>query len=136
MQTLRKQLSDSTDTRQLPESIVDSLSEQDRMFMDELYSYMDKRIAIQELNVATISRDLLISQSKLTYKLKELTGETPGAFIRHYKLNRAAQLLKEGECNVSEIATMTGFATAAHFTVAFKKQFGVSPSTWQPDSTQ
>ena len=136
VQTLRKQLRDSTNTRQLPESIVDSLSEQDRIFMDELYSYMDKRIAIQELNVATISRDLLISQSKLTYKLKELTGETPGTFIRHYKLNRAVQLLKEGECNVSEIATMTGFATAAHFTVAFKKQFGVSPSTWQPDSTQ
>ncbi len=136
VQTLRQQLSDSTDTRQLPESLVDSLSEQDRMFMDELYNYMEKRIALQELNVASISRDLLISQSKLAYKLKELTGETPGAFIRHYKLNRAAQLLKEGQYNVTEIAAMTGFATAAHFTVAFKKQFGVSPSSWQPDCTQ
>ena len=130
VQTLRQRLSDSTDTHHLPANVVDTLSEQDRKFMDELYNYMEKRISMQELNVATISRDLLISQSKLAYKLKELTGETPGAFIRHYKLNRAAQLLKEGEYNVSEIATMTGFATAAHFTVAFKKQFGVSPSTW------
>ncbi len=134
VQTLRRQLTASTDTDQLPESVADTLSAQDRQFMDDLYSYMEKRIAMQELNVATISRDLLISQSKFSYKLKELTGETPGAFIRHYKLNRAAQLLKEGKYNVSEIATITGFATAAHFTVAFKKQFGVSPSSWCPAS--
>lgn len=131
MQTLRQRLSESTETEALATSVADSLSEQDRKFMDELYALMEKRAAEFDLNVATISHDLLISQSKFTYKLKELTGETPGNFFRKYKLNKAAQLLREGKYTASEIATMVGFSTAAHFSVAFKKQFGVSPSDYK-----
>ena len=91
---------------------------------------MEKRAAEYDLNVATVCHDLLISQSKFTYKLKELTGDTPGVFFTKYKLNKAAHLLKEGKYNISEIASLVGFNTAAHFSVAFKKQFGVSPSDY------
>ncbi len=125
--TIRRRLGESTETKELS----DALSDEDRRFMDELYALMEKRAAEMELNVQTICRDLLISQSKFNYKLKELTGDTPGVFFRKYKLNRAAQYLKEGKMTVSEIAIATGFATAAHFSVAFKKQFGVSPSEYQ-----
>lgn len=128
LNTLRKRLGESTDTKTLTEITEKVLSEQDRKFMDELYALMEKRAAELDLNVATVCHDLLISQSKFNYKLKQLTGDTPGAFFRKYKLNKAAQLLKEGKYNASEIAVMVGFGTAAHFSVAFKKQFGVSPS--------
>ncbi len=109
----------------------DGLSEQDRNFMDKLYELMEKHIAEQTLSVPTISHELLISHSKFNYKLKELTGETPGSFFRKFKLNRAAKLLREGKYNVSEVAMMTGFGTVSYFSVAFKKQFGVSPSEYK-----
>ncbi len=131
MRLLRQRLGESTDTDDLSPAVADTLSPQDRKFMDELYSLMEKRSAEQELNVSTVSHDLLISQSKFNYKLKQLTGETPGTFFRKYKLNKAAQWLKEGTYNVSEVAVKTGFSTAAHFSVAFKKQFGVSPSDYR-----
>ncbi len=131
VQALRKRLGESTETETLSEQEADTLSEQDRKFMDELYGLMEKRLAEMDLNVATICHDLLISQSKFNYKLKELTGDTPGTFFRRYKLNKAAKLLHEGLYSVSEIAVMTGFSTAAHFTVAFKRQFGVTPSEYQ-----
>lgn len=134
MRTLRQRLGESTETDKLSASVADTLSEQDRKFMDELYALMEKRSAEMELNVATICRDLLISQSKFNYKLKELTGETPGSFFRRYKLNKAAEWLKEGKYPISEVAVMTGFSTAAHFSVAFKKQFGVSPSEFTSSS--
>jgi len=131
VQTLRQRLGETTETESLSASVADTLSEQDRKFMDELYDLMEKRSAEMELNVSTICHDLLISQSKFNYKLKELTGETPGSFFRKYKLNKAAKMLHEGKYNISEIAVLTGFSTAAHFSVAFKKQFGVSPSDYQ-----
>ena len=124
--TIRRRLGESTET----EELSDALSEEDRRFMDELYRLMGKRAAEMELNVQTICHDLLISQSKFNYKLKELTGDTPGVFFRKYKLNKAAKYLKDGKMTISEIAIATGFATAAHFSVAFKKQFGVSPSEY------
>lgn len=126
LKSMRKRLGENVST----ESIADTLSEQDRKFMNELYDLMEKRLGEMELNVATISRDLLVSPSKLTYKLRELTGETPGNFFRRFKLNKAAQMLREKKYPVSEIATLTGFGTAAHFSVAFKKQFGVTPSEY------
>lgn len=134
MTILRKGLVDSTDTETLDAPVANTLSDQDRKFMDELYTLMEKRSAEMELNVTTMCHDLLISQSKFAYKLKELTGETPGSFFRRYKLNKAARLLQEGKYNVSEVAVMIGFNTAAHFSVAFKKQFGVTPSEFQSSS--
>ncbi len=130
IRSLQRQLSEHTEIASLPTKESDTLAEPDRKFMNELYDLMEKRSAEMELNVSTICHDLLISQSKFNYKLKELTGETPGSFFRKYKLNKAAQMLQAGKYNVSEIATLTGFSTAAHFSVAFKKQFGVSPSDY------
>lgn len=62
------------------------------------------------------------------YKMKGLTGSTPGAFFRTYKLNCAAEYLKEGKYNISEISNMTGFSSLSFFSTCFKKQFGVPPS--------
>ena len=36
----------------------------------------------------------------------------------------------EKPMSVAEIAMLTGFSTTAHFTVAFKKQFGAKPSEY------
>lgn len=124
IEALQHQLGDSTETS----AMADVLTEQDQRFMDELYALMAKRCGEQELNVTTICHDMLISASKFNYKVKQLTGETPGNLFRRYKLNKAAELLKAGKYNISEVALHVGFNTAAHFSVAFKKQFGVSPS--------
>lgn len=98
MAILRKGLVDSTDTETLDAPVANTLSDQDRKFMDELYALMEKRSAEMELNVTTVCHDLLISQSKFAYKLKELTGETPGSFFRSYKLNKAARMVMRSGC--------------------------------------
>ncbi len=131
MQMLRQRLGESTKTDSLAENVADTLSPQDRKFMDEVYEMMEKLSAQQDLNVNSMCRDMFISPSKFNYKIKELTGETPGIFFRKYKLNKAAQMLHDGQYSISEVAVLTGFSTAAHFSVAFKKQFGVSPSEYQ-----
>ena len=130
MQMLRQRLGESTKTDSLAENVADTLSPQDRKFMDEVYEMMEKLLAQQDLNVNSMCRDMFISPSKFNYKIKELTGETPGIFFRKYKLNKAAQMLHDGLYSISEVAVLTGFSTAAHFSVAFKKQFGISPSDY------
>lgn len=127
MQSLRKALTAVASAENLPKDI----SEKDRKFIDDLYALMEKHLSEQDLNVGTICRDFLISRSKFNKKLKELTGETPGSLFRKYKLNKAAEMLKEGRRNVSEVAMLTGFGTVSYFSVAFKKQFGVTPSEYK-----
>ena len=113
------------------ESVEEALSEQDKHFMEELYKLMEEELSNSELDVTRITKMLYISRTKLYYKIKGLTGETPSSFFRTYKLNRAAELLKSGKYTVSEIADMTGFSTQSHFSVVFKKQFGVTPTEYK-----
>ena len=124
---LRALLSEATDMDNLEENV---LSPQDNAFMSELYQLMENELANSELDVSRMTEILHISRTKFYYKVKGLTGENPSVFFKRYKLNRAAQLLKERKYNVSEIADLTGFSTLSHFSTSFKKQFGVSPSEY------
>ena len=126
---VRKLLTNATTTED--ESVDNALSEQDKHFMEELYKLMEEELSNSELDVTRITKMLYISRTKLYYKIKGLTGETPSSFFRTYKLNRAAELLKGGKHTVAEIADMTGFSTQSHFSVVFKKQFGVTPTEYK-----
>jgi signal transduction histidine kinase/DNA-binding response OmpR family regulator len=126
---VRKLLTKATTTEE--EGVDNALSEQDKHFMEELYKLMEEELSNSELDVTRITKMLYISRTKLYYKIKGLTGETPSSFFRTYKLNRAAELLKGGKHTVAEIADMTGFSTQSHFSVVFKKQFGVTPTEYK-----
>ena len=128
-QHLQTLIAGATDTSGMtPE---EGLSERDRAFLDELYRIMEEGLSNSEIDINTMTDRLHISRSKLYYKIKGLTGENPGELFRHYKLNRAAELLKGNQYNVSEIAYLTGFTTLSHFSNAFKKQFGCPPSEYK-----
>ena len=71
-----------------------------------------------------------MSRSSFYNKLKALTGQAPADYIRLIRLNRAAELLKEGGKSVSEVAEMTGFCDGKYFREVFKKHFKVSPSRY------
>lgn len=125
---LMKEMSNATDTRNLDPN---ALAPQDRQFLSKLYELMDKELANPELDITTMTEILKISRTKFYYKVKGLTGENPASFFKRYKLNRAAQLILEGEHNMSEISYLTGFNTLSHFSASFKKQFGVSPRDYK-----
>ncbi|WP_163323788.1 hybrid sensor histidine kinase/response regulator transcription factor [Draconibacterium mangrovi] len=108
----------------------DILTPQDKNFMSELYKLMENELSNSELNINRMTEVLKISRTKFYYKVKGLTGENPGTLFKTYKLNRAAELILEGNMNISEIADMTGFSTPSHFSVSFKKHFGVSPKNY------
>ena len=125
---LHRQLGSVTTTEEIA---PEALSPRDAAFMKELYALMEKELANTDLDIIRISEMLKISRTKFYYKVKGLTGENPSVFFRRYKLNRAADLLREGKFNMSEIAYMTGFNTLSHFSTSFKKQFGVPPSEFR-----
>ena len=111
-------------------SEIDNLSIRDRAFLDDLYGLMEKELDNEDLDISRLTELLKMSRTKFYYKIKGLTGKTPSEFFMQYKLNMAAKMLLEGKLNVSEIAVRTGFNTLPHFSKAFKKQFGVSPSKY------
>ena len=69
-----------------------------------------------------------MSHSTFYRKVKALTGVSANEYIRKVKLQRAMELLKTGEYNVTEVAMMTGFNNIGYFRRSFKKEFDITPS--------
>ncbi len=124
---IRRVLREATASEQIEENV---LSPADSAFMDDLYKIMEGELSNYELNVVDMAEQMRVSRTKIYYKVKSLTGESPSSFFKTYKLNRAAELLKEGRYTISEIADMTCVSTLAHFSTSFKKLFGVPPSEY------
>lgn len=125
---IRQQLGSVTSTEHVEENAI---APQDETFMKELYAIMEQEISNADINIEKIADMMNLSRTKFYYKVKGLTGESPKAFFRKYKLNRAAELLLEGKKNISEIADYAGFGSLTVFSRNFKQQFGVTPREYR-----
>ena len=71
-------------TTETDKDVEDVLSAQDKHFMDELYQVMEKEMANAELDVNKATEMMHVSRTKLYYKVKGLTGESPSTFFKTY----------------------------------------------------
>jgi AraC-like DNA-binding protein len=58
------------------------------------------------------------------------TGHTITQHLRQLRMERAAELLKSGEYNVTEAATEVGYNSLSHFSAAFTETFGSCPGLY------
>jgi len=64
---------------------------------------------------------------------REATSTTPHQYLIERRLQRAVQMLSDGE-RPSDVATSLGFYDASAFTRAFKRRFGVPPSKYAQEA--
>lgn len=103
----------------------------DEKLIEKAMKYVSQNISNSELSVEELSEALGMSRVSLYKKIKQITGKSPIEFIRIIRLKRAAQLLRESQLNISEIAYQTGFNNPKMFSRYFKDEFGILPSLYQ-----
>ena len=77
--------------------------------------------------LSQLAREAGMSHPKLNRCFRQLYGMTVFEYLRTERLNQARQMLDHG-LNVTETAYAVGYDSLSHFSQAFKKQFGSSPS--------
>ncbi|MGC3960533.1 MAG: AraC family transcriptional regulator [Verrucomicrobiota bacterium] len=58
------------------------------------------------------------------------TGQTITQYLRQLRMERAAELLKSREFNVTEVALEVGYNSLSHFSAAFQETFGCCPGLY------
>lgn len=58
------------------------------------------------------------------------TGQTITQYLRQLRMERAAELLKSREYNVTEAALEVGYNSLSHFSAAFQETFGCCPGLY------
>ncbi|HBI0286918.1 TPA: helix-turn-helix transcriptional regulator [Escherichia coli] len=105
--------------------VIDVLRQRD---IDSLY--MAKNILIQEMesppSLDELAKRLGINTRKLTQGFRQLFGNSIYGWLQEIRLETAFQLLSMNDVNISTVAYQVGY-TPAHFSVAFRKRFGILP---------
>ena len=89
-------------------------------FMNQNYMYefsMEDLAHYTGRSLATFKRDF-----------KKVSDLTPGKWLIRKRLEVAYSLIKEGGKTITDIYTEVGFKNQSHFSTAFKKLYGVSPT--------
>lgn len=130
---LLRQVYNSIEDREqtLPVNCTNTL---DWKFIASVKECIENNMGNSDFNVDMLSSQHHMSRTSFFNKLKALTGYAPADYIRMIRLQHAAQLLKQGEHTVTEIADMVGFSDAKYFREVFKKYYNVSPSKFNTKS--
>lgn len=102
----------------------------DWKFIASIKKNVEENMDNPTFNIDLLCTLLNMSRTSFYNKLKALTDQAPGDYVRLIRLKHAMKLLKEQKHTITEIAEMTGFSDAKYFREVFKKHFNVSPSQY------
>lgn len=109
---------------------------------DELFCDRQKRMARQRVarvlavlrqrlaeppSLEEIGREVGCSPFYLSRTFSRETGMTIPQYLRKLRMERAAELLQSGKCNVTEAALEVGYSSLSHFSQAFCQTMGCCP---------
>jgi YesN/AraC family two-component response regulator len=104
------------------------LSNPDKQFLEKTVFIIEDQMGNPDFNVETLAKQMAMSRKHLHRKLKCLIDHSPNDLIRNIRLMRAAELVKEGKLNITQVSYDVGISSVSYFSKIFKTKFGVSPS--------
>ncbi len=113
------------------DQIATGIGEKDDAFFSKITACIQTELSNMDLNAEFIAHEVGMSKASLYKKVKAVTGITPHALIRQYRLNKAAELLKNTEMSVSSVIFETGFNSRSHFYKSFNETFGCHPKDFK-----
>lgn len=108
----------------------------DEELMERIMKVVNENMGDSDFNVEKMCDEVGVSRTQLHRKLKEMTGVPTSEFLRNIRLNEAARLIREHKINITQVSYMVGFANNSHFSTAFKKYFGMSPTEYAAKYTE
>ncbi|WP_028561019.1 AraC family transcriptional regulator [Paenibacillus pinihumi] len=84
----------------------------------------------QPLSIDHIAKSLGYHRTYLSKMFRAATGLSPMQYLLRIRMERAAQLLKEGQLSIKQIASSVGYNDALYFSKQFRKWSGLTPSAY------
>jgi len=108
---------------------------QEQTFITKMNDIIKMNVENPKFSVEDLADKLSVSRVQLYRKVKAIIGINISDHINNVKLEKAAELLKSNEMNISEIAYSLGFSSPNYFSTAFKNKFGISPKEYKSSNS-
>jgi YesN/AraC family two-component response regulator len=130
LESLNTKSSFSTTNIELEQKPTEELWRENE-FVQDFMQIVEQHMQDEVLDAAALADRMNMSQSTLYRKLKGITGKNINQLVRKIRIHKAADLLRTGKYNVTEVSFMVGINSAIYFRQCFKEEFGQLPSEYQ-----
>ena len=81
--------------------------------------------------VARLAAGVGMSRSAFAARFTRVVGEAPRHYLTSLRLQRAAEMLRNGGTDIDRVAERVGYESVAAFSKAFKRAMGVAPGAYR-----
>jgi len=108
-------------------------SEKDKEFMSQLLQIIDSQLVNPDFDIEYLCGKIGMSRTKLYQKIRSISQQSTGDFIRTLRLKKAVQIMTHEDVSLTEVMYRIGIQTQSYFTKSFKKEFGKTPTQFMQD---
>ncbi len=112
----------ASERREAPRTISASVGQAERLMADLLE---------RPRSIPAVARGLGVAYSYFRREFKRHTGLSPHRYMNRLRLEKARRLVGATDEPLKAIADRLGFSSQYHFSAAFRRHFGLSPSAWR-----
>ena len=124
---IRKQIREKFQTEILLKPAHIIVPSGQKVFIEKLTKIIEEHIEEETFNVEILCKEIAMSRAQLHRKIRAITNQSTSEFIRTFRLQRAADLIKQNAGNMAEIAYKVGFNSQAYFTKSFQELYKCTP---------
>ena len=84
----------------------------------------------EPLTVADMAEQVSLSPSAFAHLFREVTGRSPYRFVKEMRLDKARELLIDGQFPVTRVSKEVGYGSVSHFISEFRARFGLTPRAY------
>jgi AraC-like DNA-binding protein len=107
-----------------------TLSPQDEELFRLLFTKLEENWQHAEFSMEDYGKEMAMSNSQLYRKTISLTGVSPNALLKEFRLDKAKDLMKKQRYSIAQITFESGYTSPSYFTKCFKKKYGLLPMSY------
>lgn len=106
------------------------ISPEYKEFLDKCIVIVEQHLDDDQFTIKKLAHDIGMSHSYLYKKIRLMSGQSVTGFIRYIRLRKAAEVMIQTSCNVTEAALQVGISDVKYFRRQFNQLFGMNPSEY------
>jgi AraC-like DNA-binding protein len=86
--------------------------------------------------IDSLAREVSVSRATLARRFSDLVGETPLGYLTRWRMDLAAQRLRDTDDTIAAVATIAGYRSEYAFSRAFTRHRGIAPGRYRRQARQ
>jgi two-component system, response regulator YesN len=117
--------------QQICERVKHERQTRNERFKDEITQYLLEHFHDVSLSLHSVASHFNISEGYLSHFFKKASGSNFYTFVESLRLEHAMTSLRDTRDTIKEIAYNVGYSSVQSFRRAFKRVYGISPSSYR-----